>query len=114
TVELSQSGVKKPAPVEPDEITFKTNKLTSKVVSTKYKYPVGEYLVTSVDSAESYVEINFASEATNADGELIKWEGNVTDGAIEGKAVVTNKKGKVVMEFGFSGGEKAKKGAKKK
>ncbi|MFI5164265.1 MAG: hypothetical protein ACHQHP_03350 [Bacteroidia bacterium] len=112
TVDISETGTKKPKHT-PDEIVFKSGKLTSKFMTTEQHFPAGEYAIASVDTAEKYVEITFTSESQNQDGETIKWDGTVTDDAIEGKAVVTSKKGKVVAEYAFSGNEKEKKGKKK-
>ena len=115
TVDVSETGSKKPAKPATDEISFKGGKLNSKYMSTgEHHFAAGEYTIVSVDSAEKYVEITFSSESKDMEGQTIKWDGNVTDEAIEGKAVVTSKKGKVVGEYGFSGTEKEKKGVKKK
>lgn len=113
TVEISETGTKKPTQ-ENDEISFKSGKLNSKVMTTKYHFPAGDYSIVSVDSTEKYVEITFSSDSKNPDGETLKWDGNVTDDAIEGKIVITSAKGKTTHEFSFSGNEKEKKGAKKK
>jgi len=109
TVEFTDKGAKKPKPVS-DEISFKTEKLNSKFMTTENKIPAGPYTV-SVDSTASPVGITFQSESKNGDGEELKWEGTVTDEAIEGTAVIS-KKGKVKKEYSFSGTLKAKPGKK--
>lgn len=112
-VNFSETGAKTPANVS-DEISFKSGKLNSKFMTTQLHFPAGEYTIVSVDSTEKYVEITFSSESQNPEGETVKVDGNVTDDAIEGSAVITSKKGKKVGEYTFSGNEKEKKGAKKK
>jgi hypothetical protein len=67
-----------------------------------------------VDSSSApIITISFVADGKNPDGNTIKWEGNVNDDAIEGKAVIFNKKGKVIHEYNFSGALKEKPGTKK-
>jgi hypothetical protein len=113
TISIAETGAKNPSN-ETDEISFKSGKLNSKFMTAQLHFPAGEYSIVSIDSTEKYIEITFSSESQNPDGETIKWDGNVTDDAIEGSAVITSKKGKKVSEYAFSGNEKGKKGAKKK
>ena len=101
-VDFSETGSKKPVN-EPDEMSFKSGKLNSKFMLTKHKFAPGEYTIVSVDSTEKYVEISFSSESKNGDGETLKLDGNVTDDAIEGTAVITGRNGKTVTEYTFSG-----------
>ena len=110
TIEFTDKGAKKPKPIA-DEISFKSEKLNSKFMTTENKLPAGPYTV-SVDSSASPKTITFQSESKNADGEELKWDGTITDEAIEGTAVVTNKKGKTVHDYSFTGTLKAKPGKK--
>src|ERR1051326_8361511 len=113
SVYVSETGNKK-AEQKTDEVSFKGGKLNSKFMGTEKHFPAGDYSIVSVDSAENYVEVTFSSESKNPDGESVKWDGTITDGALEAKATVTNKKGKTIAEYAISGEEKEKKCAKKK
>ena len=75
------------------------------------KLPAGPYTVT-VDSSASPKTITFQSESKNGDDEVLKWDGTITDEAIEGTAIITNKKGKTVHDYSFTGTLKAKPGKK--
>ena len=110
TIEFTDKGAKKPKPIA-DEISFKSEKLNSKFMTTENKLPAGPYTV-SVESSASPKTITFQSESKNVDGEELKWDGTITDEAIEGTAVVTNKKGKTVHDYSFTGTLKAKPGKK--
>ena len=110
TVEITENNVKK-AKTEADEISFKGEKLNSKFMMTANKIPAGAYTV-SVDSTSDPVSITFSSESKNPDGDILKWDGTVTGDEIEGTAVITNKKGKTVHDYSFTGALKPKPGKK--
>lgn len=109
TVELVEQGGKKAAEPEPDEINFKTDKFTSKMMKTEEQFAPSTY-TASLDSAnlESKV-ITFETEGKNPGGEILKWTGTITGEDVEGTAVWTNKKGKVKREYNFTGTLKGKK-----
>lgn len=111
TVDFNETSAKKPGKPVSDEISFKGEKLNSKFMTTENKFPASVYTV-SVDSSASPKTITFSSEGKNPDGNEIKWDGTVTDDAIEGTAVITTKKGKTI-EYSFSGTMKEKPGKKK-
>lgn len=106
TVEMAETTAKKAGKTETDEISFKSEKLNSKFMISQHHFPAAIYTV-SVDSSSEVKEISFQSEGKNSDGEEIKWEGVVTDDAIEG-TVVISKKGKTKKEYSFSGNLKPK------
>jgi archaellum component FlaF (FlaF/FlaG flagellin family) len=111
TIDLTETGGKKTPKPESDEISFKSDKLNSKYMTTEYKFPAAAYTVT-VDSSSAAKEITFSSLGKNQDDEEIKWDGTVTDDAIEGTAVIS-KKGKTKKEYSFTGTLKEKPGKKK-
>ena len=109
TVEFTETGAKKPKPVS-DEISFKSNKLNSKFMMTEHHFQASDYTV-SVDSTAEPKTITFSSNASNPDKETLKWDGTITDDAIEGTATITTKKGKEI-QYSFSGNLKEKPGKK--
>ena len=109
TIDLMETGAKKPK-AESDEVTFKGDKLNSKFMSTEYKFSGAAYTVT-VDSSSGSKEFTFSCLSKNPDGEELKWDGTITDDAVEGTAVIS-KKGKTKKEYSFSGTLKAKPGKK--
>ena len=112
SVYFNETGTKKPSKPVEDEISFKTGKLNSKYINMQLHYPASAYTVT-VDSSSSPVEVAFESESKSTEGDVLKIEGTVTDGSIEGTAVVTSKKGKMLNQYAFSGDEKEKATKKK-
>ncbi len=110
TVEITENNVKK-AKTEADEISFKSEKLNSKFMTSQNKIPAAAYTV-SVDSTSEAKTITFSSEGKNADGDVVKWDGTITGDDMEGTAVITNKKGKTIHDYSFTGTLKAKPGKK--
>lgn len=108
TVEMTETTAKKAGKIEADEISFKNEKLNSKFMISQNHFPAATYTV-SVDSSSGSKDISFQSEGKSPDGEEIKWEGTVTDDAIEGTAVIS-KKGKTKKAYSFSGNLKVKPG----
>jgi archaellum component FlaF (FlaF/FlaG flagellin family) len=111
TIELTETGGKKHAKPESDEISFKGEKLNSKFMTSEYKIPAAPYTV-SVDSSATPKTITFQSESKGQDGEELKWDGTITDEAIEGTAVIS-KKGKTKKDYSFTGSLKGKPSKKK-
>lgn len=109
TIELTVKSGKKAADPVPDEISFKSDKIGSKVLKDEFEINPSNYTVTVDSSATDGTSINFESEGKNSSDEVLKWEGSVTGENIEGTAVLTNKKGKVKSEFSFTGTLKGKK-----
>ena len=106
TVEMTETTAKKAGKTETDEISFKSEKLNSKLMISQNHFPAATYTV-SVDSSSGNKDISFQSDGKSPDGEEIKWEGTVTDKDIEGTAVIS-KKGKTKKEYSFTGSLKEK------
>ncbi|MFH1004456.1 MAG: hypothetical protein V1781_03030 [Bacteroidota bacterium] len=106
-VELTDQSAKKATPPEPDEITFRTNKVGSRVLLMKSGFPPSEYTV-SVDSSAGEVVITFEAVSKNTLDEELKWEGTITGEEIEGTAQLI-KKGKVKNYYYYLGTLKNKK-----
>jgi hypothetical protein len=109
TVEMTETTNQKVGKKANDEISFKSEKLNSKFMTSENKFPAALYTVT-VDSTTTPPTISFVSEG-NSDGEDIKWEGTITGDDIEGTATIS-KKGKTKKEYAYTGSIKVK-GAKK-
>lgn len=106
TVEMTETTAMKAGKTETDEISFKSEKLNSKFMTTQNHFPAATYTV-SVDSSSGSKDISFQSDGKNPDGEEIKWEGTVIEKDIEG-TVVISKKGKTKKEYSFTGTLKEK------
>ena len=107
-IELTDQTGKKSAPPVPDEITFRANKVSSKIMLVENQFPAAEYTV-SVDSSSAEKVITFEANSINPTSEEeLKWEGTVTGEEIEGTAQWI-KKGKVKGYYYFTGTLKAKK-----
>jgi hypothetical protein len=105
--EESQKKATKPLA---DEVTFKGDKLKSKVLAEKYKFKPGSYTSTIDSTNVEEPIINFEAEMTGeTPDDKLHWKGSVDDeGNIEGTAT-WSKKGKVKREFSYSGLPKTKK-----
>lgn len=108
TIELAAQG-KKAGDPEPDEITFKSDKFTSKLMKTSEQFAPSAYTAELDTSDAANKIITFESESKNTSDELLKWTGTITGEDIEGTAVWTNKKGKMKKEYTFTGTLKGKK-----
>lgn len=108
TIDLAAQGKKAGDPV-PDELTFKSDKFTSKVMKTDEKFAPAAYTAELDTTDAANKVITFECESKNPDTELLKWTGTITGEDIEGTAVWTNKKGKTKKEYTFSGTLKGKK-----
>ncbi len=91
---------------EKDDISFKNAKFTSKI-NGEYGFGATVYDVEVDSSNPSAVIYSFEVEQTNEKGEISKWEGNISNGEIEGTMTITNKKGKVTDNYKFTGTLKA-------
>ena len=107
-IELSAQG-KKAGDPEADEITFKADKFTSKIMKTNEKFVPSAYTVELDTTDAANKIITFETESKNPGEELLKWTGTVSGDEIEGTATWTNKKGKVKKEYTFTGELKGKK-----
>ena len=103
---MTETTAMKAGKTETDEISFKSEKLNSKFMTTQNHFPAATYTV-SVDSSSGSKDISFQSDGKNPDGEEIKWEGTVIEKDIEG-TVVISKKGKTKKEYSFTGTLKEK------
>ena len=104
-IELNEQGKKKtPAPVK-DQLLFRADKISSNYMMREYVFTASAYKATA-DSTSSSPVITFESDSKNADGDLLKWSGTVTGEAMEGTAVITDKKGKSKAEYTFKGQQK--------
>ena len=100
SVEITETSAKKAKP-KPDEISFKSEKVSSKSLTAESHFTPMPYTVVSVDT--SSVERTVMFEAVGKSGdEDVKWEGTITGDAIEGK-IQTTKKGKTKHEYSFTG-----------
>ena len=108
TIELAEQG-KKAGDPEADEITFKADKFTSKIMKTDGKFTPSAYTVELDTSDVDNKVITFETESKNPSEDVLKWTGTVAGEDIEGTATWTNKKGKVKKEYTFSGTLKGKK-----
>ena len=109
TIEFTETNAKKPKPIS-DEISFKSEKLNSKFMTTENHFPAAAYTV-SVDSTSDPKTITFTSQGNNTDKEMIKWDGTISGEDIEGTATITTKKGKET-QYSLTGNLKAKPGKK--
>ena len=85
----------------PDELTFRSFKLKSNFMTTKFGFQPGAYTfeVDSSDAENPY----FSFEATSTLGkEEVKYTGTITADEIEGTASIS-KGGKIKKEFNFAG-----------
>lgn len=105
-VEFNEQGGKKPMSM-PDEISFKGEKLNSKVTAGQLKFPPASYTAT-VDSSANPVVAEFKAESMNPDKETLKWEGTVEGDQLEAKVTIITAKGKTKREFTVSGTMKPK------
>lgn len=104
-IELTEQGKKKtPAPVK-DQLLFRADKISSSYMMREYVFTASGYKATA-DSTSGSPVITFTSDSKNADGDLLKWNGTVTGEAMEGTAVITDKKGKSKAEYTFKGQQK--------
>ena len=113
TVEVTETTNKKVGKISKDEISFKSEKFNSKVLTAEVHFPPTLYVATSeADSASGTKEISFSCMGPNADGDDVKITGTVSDDSSISASVVVSKKGKTKREFDIQGGQKVK-GAKK-
>lgn len=108
TITLTEEASAKPTKPMPDELSFKSEKLKSKVMTEKYKFKPGSFTATVDSSNAEEVVITFDAEMKGETGDILIWHGTVIDDDIEGSAIWT-KKGKTKKSFAFSGSIKKKK-----
>jgi len=108
TIELTAQGKKAGKP-ENDEISFKSDKFTSKLMKTDEKFAPAAYTAELDTTDAANKVITFTAESKNPSEELLNWTGTITGEDIEGTAVWTNKKGKTKKEYAFTGTLKGKK-----
>ncbi len=110
-IELQEENIKEgkkiPKPIS-DDISFKSNKIKSKVMKEKGGFENAYYTVAA-DSTGAENTYNFESEMKNESDETAKWMGKVVEDNIEGTIVWKNRKGEVKREYSFSGTWKVKK-----
>jgi hypothetical protein len=108
-IKITVEAQAKPTKPLADDITFKNNKLKSKVLAEKYAFKAGEYTATIDESnAEEVVTTFDAFMFGETPEDVLTWHGTVTGEDIEGSAIWT-KKGKVKKSFAFVGILKKKK-----
>jgi hypothetical protein len=100
-VTFMEAGKKKAAST-PDEILFRTDKLNSNFMLKENNFTASEY-ASSIDSTAGNKIINFSSDSQNASGDRLKWSGSVDGENIQGKAIVSDKKGNLKKEYAFTG-----------
>lgn len=109
TIEQQQIKKKKELPPFEDELTFKSNKFTSKHMRHPDTggFQQGEYAISKKEELLGETVYHFEAINSNSKGMSLKWEGRVFGNQIEGTAIVS-KNGKVKQEFTFSGTLKIK------
>jgi len=108
-ITLTEEASKKPTKPLPDELSFKGDKLKSKVLNEKYKFGSGNFTATVDSTNIEEPIITFEAETRGeTDDDVMNWKGTIDDESIEGTAT-WNKKGKVKKEYSFSGTLKKKK-----
>ena len=109
TMEHQSDKKKKINPFDED-LTFRSNKLTSKHMrmSDAGGFQPGEYVITEKEEILGEKIYHFQAINKNSKSMSLKWEGKIFGDQIEGKATVS-KKGKVKQEFQFAGSIKQKK-----
>jgi hypothetical protein len=92
-----------------EELSFRSNKMTSKKMrySDKGGFQAGEYVISNKEEVLDEKVYHFQAINKNAKGMSLKWEGKVFGGQIEGTAIVS-KKGKIKEEYTFTGALKEK------
>jgi ribosomal protein L23 len=108
TMEHQTTKKKNLTPFE-EELTFRSNKLTSKHMrlSDAGGFQSGEYVITEKEEMLDEMIYQFQAINKNAKGMSLKWAGRIFGDQIEGIATIS-KKGKVKREFGFAGAIKQK------
>lgn len=92
-----------------EELSFRSNKLTSKVMrmTDQGGFQMGEYAISKREVIMDEVIYHFEAINKNSKEFSLKWEGKVFGNQIEGKAFVS-KNGKVKEEYVFTGSLKTK------
>lgn len=105
-IELVQDGKKKAEPIK-DELKFAAAKMSAKMITEEgFKANIYD---ASPDSSATPITVSFSCEAKGESADnTFKWEGTITEDAIEGTAAIY-KKGKVKKSYTFSGTLKGKK-----
>jgi hypothetical protein len=108
-VKITIEAQTKPTKPLEDDLSFKSDKLKSKVLAEKYKFKPGAFTATVDSSNIEEVVITFdAVMKGETDDDLLTWHGTVTGEDIEGTAIWT-KKGKTKKSFAIVGIQKKKK-----
>jgi len=110
TIEITEDGKKKAEP-EKDEIKFAAGKFQCTKLFQAEGYKATVYEAT-YDSSASPITISFTAEAEGEKDVVFKWDGTITEDAIEGTAAIL-KKGKQKKSYTYSGNIKGKKQPKK-
>ncbi|MCC6251612.1 MAG: hypothetical protein IT238_04030 [Bacteroidia bacterium] len=102
-ITLTTESTAKPTKPISDQLTFKGDKIKSKVMSDKYNFKQGTFTATvdSSDAEEIVITFDAVMKGEGAD-EILTWHGTVTDEDIEGNAIWT-KKGKTKKSFAIVG-----------
>jgi hypothetical protein len=108
-IELTEVGKKKNNEPVKDQLLFRANKLSSTYMMREYVFTASAY-TASVDSTSGTKVITFVSDSKNADGDMLKWNGTVTDEEMEGTVTLADKKGKLKTTYTFKGQQKKFKG----
>ena len=93
-----------------DEINFSSGKCKTTFFGKDWAFPAKPYDVTFIDSSNvDKKNFQFMWESTNDANEKIALQGSIDGDAIEGTAEITNKKGKTLKTYTFTGTQKKKK-----
>jgi len=107
-VAIQEENAKKTPKPSADVLKFKGGKLSSELMDEKYGFKKGEftYVIDSTDVENKKTHFNCDME--NELKEMIKWDGDIEEDAIEGK-ILWMKKDKIKKSYSFSGSIKKKK-----
>ena len=83
-----------------DKISFNGRQINSPFITREEGFPELAY-TTAIDSVTG--NFTFSSEGKDPKGRTIRWHGSVSGLSIEGTALITNKKGKIVRQYSFTG-----------
>jgi hypothetical protein len=95
---IKKSGERKGWQWTTDELSFVSNKLTSKVQKEKEGFPPSGCTI-AIDSSVSPKIIKFKTTVKNSGISKITWDGTVKGGQIDGTAKWTNGQGTQVYTF---------------
>ncbi|HTA83146.1 MAG TPA: hypothetical protein VK783_09440 [Bacteroidia bacterium] len=106
-IRITETSSAHPNPWD-DGISFKSGYLNSTTLLKNHQFSSLPY-TASISSSDTST-VTFTSEGKNRIGDIIKWNGTITDSErdIQGTVVITHKNGKITT-YSFTGKQKVKK-----